>query len=215
MEIDEKSIAYAFISEEVQIYLSEEEGYFIASKLICSECEAFWYMNLTECFICGTTNPFLFRCSDCNSFESITKSSGKCNQCSSEELYMVCPNPDCLSNKDNTLKEEANGYGGVFNKNSGLRITQQYCLNCGSKHHRYKNYKIYVRLANTKEVKFEDLKINADYVSDKSYLIIKFKDKGKIKYGLYKIKDLVAEKFELTNLKDRFKDVVNELFPVK
>ena len=128
---------------------------------------------------------------------------------------MACPNPDCLSNNDDTVKEEANDFGGVFDKNSGLRIAQQYCLNCGSKHHRYKNYKIYVRSVNTKEVKVEDLKINADYVSDKSYLIIKFKDNDKIEYGLYKIKDLVSEKFELTNLKDKFSDIVNELFPVK
>lgn len=215
MNIDEKSIAYAFIANGVQIYLNEEE-HFIVSKLICFKCGDPWYMNLTECFLCGAINPFLYRCSDCGAFQSITKSGNECSQCRSEELYMVCPNQDCISNKNTAIFSEANDYGGVFNKESGLLISQQYCLTCGSKYHTYKNYDIYVRTSNIEELDFKELKINPDNISDKAYLIIKYKpNNATLKYGLYKIEDIINRKFTLKNLKDNFGSVVAELYPTK
>lgn len=215
MNNDEKSIAYAFIANGVQIYLNEEE-HFIISKLVCLECGDSWYMNLTECFLCGAINPFLYRCSYCNAFQSITKSSGECSRCRSTELNMVCPNPDCISNKNKTIFSEANGYGGVFNKNSGLLIAQQYCLTCGSKYHTYKNYDIYVIKSNKEELDFKELKINPDNISDKAYLIVKYKPNNTtLKYGLYRVRDIINKKFMMQNLQDNFGSVVAELYPPK
>lgn len=214
MKIDEKSIAYAFIANGIQIYLGE--NYFLASRLVCLKCGEYWYMNLTECFLCGAKNPHLFQCISCGSFQSITKSNQKCNNCdSSDDLFMVCPNPECISNNNDNIKEKANTYGGALNKDSGLSISQQYCLNCGSKYHWYKSYKIYVRCVPNRKVKFEDLNITPDSLSDSSYLLIKYKQNEKsIEYGLYKIREIVGKAFELNSLEDSFAEIVSELFPV-
>lgn len=213
IEIDEKSIAYAFVANGVQIYLSDN-GYFLASKLACMDCGESWYMNLTECFLCGTINPYLYTCASCGAFQSITKSTSSCSECGSSELYMSCPNTECISNTNETIFSEANGFGGIFNKNSGFSIAQQHCLNCGSKHHVYKNYKVYVRSVDNTEIRFNDLEIESDHISDNSYLIIKYKNDEEIKYRLYKISDISGTNFVLDNLKDKFTDIVSELYPV-
>ena len=215
MKIDDRSIVYALIANGVQIYFSDDD-YFIASKLICVECGYPWYMNLTECFLCGEINKFLYRCSDCFTFQSITKSNMKCKECGSSNLYMMCSNPDCLSNKDIEIKNRVYKLGGVFDKNSGLLIAQQYCINCGSNFHEYKNYKIVIRIVNDEEFDYDSLNINEDMVSDNSYLIIKYKPNELIlKYESFPIKDILGKKVSLNNLKDKFEDIVNELFPIK
>jgi len=215
MNNDEKSIAYAFIANGVQIYLNDEEDFFIISKLICNECGNSWYMNLTECFLCGSKNSFLYRCSKCGKFQSITKSNNKCNNCGSNELFMVCPNPNCVSNKDSQILQEANNYGGVLNKNSGLIIAQHYCLNCGSNFHRYKNYKIYVRKIEKENVPFNELKIDTNKISESSFLIIKWIKKGTIKYGLYKIQEVVGKTLTPKEIYENFSDMVSFLYPIK
>lgn len=215
MNIDTKSMAYAFIANGVHIYFSDDEK-FLVSKLVCSDCGDSWYMNLTECFLCGSINPFLYRCSKCNTFQSITKSGNNCSKCGSTELYMVCPNPDCLSNTDNTVFKEAKKYGGVFNKNSGLLIAQQFCLSCGSKYHVYKNYEIYIRVVEKDVIDFKELDLNPRNLSDDSYLIVKYKpDRKTLKYRLYKIKELAHEEIKLDNLVDNFGQIVSELYPTE
>ena len=214
MEINNKSIAYAFIANGVQIFLNDKD-YFIASKLICSNCGDSWYMNLTECFLCGTKNPFLYKCSSCGSFQSITKSSGKCNNCQSEDLFMMCPNENCISNKDKKINEEANGFGGVFNKDSGLLIAQQYCLNCGSQKHHYKDYKIFIRSIKTMETSLKELNFYLNDFTKESVLIVKYKPNGSsLQYCLLRYKYIVSSKIKLINLKNSFSELVNELFPV-
>jgi len=214
MEINNKSIAYAFIANGVQIFLNDED-YFIASKLVCSDCGDSWYMNLTECFLCGAKNPFLFRCSSCGSFQSITKSSGKCNSCHSENLFIMCPNENCISNKDSNINKEANSFGGVFNKNSGLLIAQQYCLNCGSQKHQYKSYKVFIRSVNTNEIILKDLNLDLNDFTKDSILIVKYKTGGSNpQYCLLKYKDLTEQNIKLSHLKNLFSDIVKELFPV-
>ena len=215
MNISEKSIAYAFIANGIHLYFSEED-FFLVSRLVCKDCGDYWYMNLTECFICGALNPFLYKCNSCGSFQSITKSSHKCSNCDSEELFMTCPNPDCLSNTDTDILSEANKFGGVFNKNSGLLISQQYCLNCGSKSHVYKTFRIFVRAVKSKTVKFDTLEINREIITDNDYLIIKYlANKDSIKYRLYKIQEIIGKVLELDNLHDNFNGIVSELYPMK
>jgi len=214
MKIEEKSIAYAFISNGVHIY-SNEKGHFIIAKLICLECGESWYMNLTECFLCGTINPYLYRCSSCHNFQSITKSSNKCNYCESSELFMVCPNEDCISNTDKQILSEINGKGGVFNKDSGFSTAQQYCLTCGSKYHRYKTYDIYIRSLKQEEFNFSDLSINPKELTENAYLIVRLKKKNSpLRYGLIRLIDFIDKKIHITTLYENFQSIVNHLYPV-
>ena len=213
MNKDEKSIAYAFISEGVQIYLNEKIDYFLISKLICSDCGFPWYMNLTECFLCGVLNSFLYRCETCKKFESITKSNKMCNDCKSEKLFMSCPNKDCISNKNEVLFEEANKLGGTFDKNSGFLTSQHYCNNCGGNYHEYKNYKVYVRKNKKDKLNFKDLNINKDEIYGNTLLVLKNISNDNLMYGIFNLKNFIDKEIPLNNLKTNFADLVNKLFP--
>jgi len=214
MNNDEKSIAYAFIANGVQIFLDENKDSFTALKLVCEDCGESWYMNLRECFLCGAINSFLFRCSECSTFQSITKSNGSCSKCGSDNLYMACPNEACLSNTDEKIREQANGFGGVFNNESGLLIAQQYCLKCGSNLHRYATYEIYVRKVNKNTLTLKELNLDIHKLEQDSRIIIKYVKDNLIKYALLSKKDL-KDKISLNNLKDSFGEIVNELYPIK
>lgn len=214
MNNETKSIAYAFVANGVQIYLGDQEDQFITSKLICSECGGPWYMNLTECFLCGAINEFLYRCSNCGEFVSITNSGGKCSKCGSEELYMVCPNPDCISNQNPKLLEEINSYGGVFNKNSGFLISQQYCLYCGSQFHIYKNYKIKIITLYSAIVNKGEIYKSFPQLDDETYVIIRAKTKEKISYGVFRWNELNNDNKELIVLYPNFSNIVDLLYPV-
>ena len=210
-----KSIAYAFVANGVQIYFGDDENQFITSKLICSNCSGHWYMNLTECFLCGAVNEFLYKCSECGEFVSITNSSGKCIKCGSDKLYMACPNPECISNKDRELQTEINEFGGVFNKESGFLISQQYCLYCGSQSHKYRNHKISVITTHSDVLLFKDIYSSSMQLEDNWYLIIKRKNNDKVSYGVYKTSELNGRDIELKDLYDDFSKVVERLYPIK
>jgi len=214
MRNDVKSIAYAFISEGVQIYLAEQSDNFLISKLVCLECGWSWYMNLTECFICGSVNSFLYQCLNCGNFQSITNSTGTCNTCQSNNLLMICANKNCLSNTDSGVFNEIKKFGGVFNKNSGFLISQQYCLNCGSQCHQYLTYRIYVKVFQSKSVTLSRLDITPQGNSFNSYLLLKWKG-GQIKYHLIKTTDITSQTIDEEEMTDHFKDIVNRLYPNK
>ena len=209
-----KSIAYAFVANGVQIYLGEEEDQFITSKLICFDCGGSWYMNLTECFLCGSINKFLYRCSKCGEFVSITNSSRACSNCGSEDLYMACPNVDCISNKDDELSKEINQYGGVFDKESGFLISQQYCLYCGSQSHVYWNYTIKVITVTSDELSATETRLNALVGESNSYVVIRRKRDKKMYYGVYKASEFDGKNIVLNELYDNFTKVVDFLYPV-
>jgi hypothetical protein len=140
-----KSMAYAMISKGFQIYLPEEANYFVANRIVCSNCNEPWYMNLPECFICGMQNPFLYRCENCGAFVSVTNAGKKCNNCHKENtLHLECPNPKCPTNTDKKLKNLINSKGGVFHEDSGFSIALQSCLKCGNSTHFYQVRKIAV-----------------------------------------------------------------------
>lgn len=215
MNNETKSIAYAFIANGVQIYLDDKEDEFITSKLVCSDCGGPWYMNLTECFLCGAINKFLYRCANCGEFNSITNSSIKCSKCGSNELYLACPNENCISNRDKELAKEINKFGGVFNKKSGFLISQQYCLYCGSQLHVYKNYKIKVFTATSGALSMDETRLNASKLGENSYVIIRRKKEGKILYGVYKTSEIEGKNIVLNDLYDNFTNVVQFLYPIR
>jgi DNA-directed RNA polymerase subunit RPC12/RpoP len=206
MNNDTKSVAYAFISNGVQIYMNDDEVIMI-SKLVCSECGDFWYMNLTECFLCGAINSFLFKCADCGSFQSITKSSSRCSECGGKNIFMSCANPDCVSNTDENILKEANSFGGSLNKNSGLIISQQYCLKCGSQNHEYKNFKLLVRTVDSVNLDSKSLLLPEKNDSE-IFVLFRVRSDDTIQYSVKKISQISAT-FKLDGLMTSFKDVVS------
>lgn len=210
-----KSIAYAFVANGVQIYLSEEDDQFVTSKLICFDCGGPWYMNLTECFLCGAINKFLYRCSKCKEFVSITNSSGACSECGSKDLYMACTNEDCVSNKDGELSKEINQYGGVFDKESGFLISQQYCLYCGSQSHVYKNYTVKVTTATSDELSADEISLNLSKLEGNSCLITRLKREEKILYDVYKTSEFDGGNIDHKGTYNNFTKVVESLYPIE
>lgn len=213
MKTDLKSIAYAFIANGIQIFFTDYD-YFIANKLCCLNCGESWFMNLTECFLCGTLNSFLFNCLDCDNLISITNSSGQCNKCNSKNIVLACQNKNCFSNTNHKLKSFINSRGGVFNKDSGMLISQQYCLNCGNDLHKYKTYKILLRNVSQHSFEKSSLHIPEIYHSSDTMLLIKFKNKDNIQYQIFKMNNL-SDNIKLNDLKNSIKEIVLQLYPVK
>ncbi len=214
MNSETKSVAYAFVANGVQIYLGDDDNKFVTSKLVCNNCGGTWYMNLTECFLCGSINKFLFRCQDCEEFVSITNNSRVCGNCGSKKLYLTCPNNDCISNKNKELSGEINKLGGVFNKLSGFLIAQQYCLNCGSQEHIYKNYIIRVITTTSDVLSTNEILLNSSEWEIDSYVILRLKRKDKIRYSVFKAADFNGKRIELEEIYDNFSKVVEFLYPI-
>jgi len=214
MNNETKSIAYAFVANGIQIYFGEEDDQFIISRLVCADCGGPWYMNLTECFLCGAINEFLYKCSDCGNFVSITNSSRSCS-CGSDKLYLVCPNKDCISNKDEELLKEINKYGGVFNKKSGFLISQQYCLYCGSQYHVYKTYRIKVITTSLDVLSPNGKYLNSFTMENNSYVVVRQKKGDRILYGVYKTSEFDGKSIDLKELYNNFTKVVEFLYPIK
>lgn len=200
-----KSIQYAFIANGFQIFNSDEDdNCFIVSRLICWDCQEPWYTNLTECFICGTINPYLYRCTSCGKYQSITKSTSTCD--CGNKLYMMCPNEDCISNKNQNLQKEINALGGVFNKNSGMQISQQYCIKCGGHLHYYRTYKIQLITISEKS------KINLSQITKEfgvDFILIKIKGQSKILYKLINPEDQKTNNLENVN---SFSEIIDQLY---
>ena len=220
MERELKSIAHATIANGIHIYIpTGNKNYIVGSRLVCAGCNEPWYMNLTECFICGAVNPFLYRCENCRAFSSITKASDKCSNCNQQEtLHPECPNPQCPSNTNDEIHEAVNKMGGVFNKRSGFRISLQRCLNCGSQFHVYQIRKIIVFTLSSTKVDKTKLQIDdLEVLSTHSFIIFRIIENDKIKYAFFKLDEyLMAENnFELLHIYDDFGKVLDKIFSME
>lgn len=220
MDNEIKSIAYASISKGVQIYLPDKDGYVIGSRLVCAECNEMWYTNLTECFLCGAINPFLYHCESCGAYVSITNAGKKCNSCGEENsLHLECPNPNCLSNKDKKIKKLINEKGGVFDRESGFLISLQYCLKCGSQYHHYQVRKLFIKTVKNDELNKNDLtQLTNEKLDVFSFVIFRKHEGNIIKYSVYKFDEIIFDKngkFEVKNFQDDFEKIINEIFSKK
>jgi len=217
MKRELKSIAHASIANGIHIYVPEgEKNYIIGSRLVCAECNEPWYMNFTECFICGAMNPFLYRCDSCKSFNSITKSAGGCNNCGKRDtLHQECPNPKCLSNTNTKVHKAINMMGGVFNKQSGFRISLQHCLNCGSKYHMYKVRKLSVFTTSSTKMDITNLRVDdQEVLSTYSFVIFRITEKDKIKYSFLSLSEYLQKKnnFQLSHIYHDYGKMLKEIF---
>jgi len=205
-----KSISYALIANGVNIYeMEERQDIIYAVRLVCKNCNKPWYMNLTECFLCGAINPYLYRCDDCGTFVSITNASGHCNSCHGTNLHLVCPNPDCISNTDPDVKKEINAKGGVFDRDSGFLISQLCCIYCGNNEHIYKHRKIFINDFKRHSFDPADYSITSDDIDSNSFLILRdVKQNTNIEYYLIDLNKIKTSPVKIT----RFSDIVDELF---
>lgn len=217
MKRELKSIAHATIANGIHIYVPEgDKNYVVGSRLACAECNEPWYMNFTECFICGAVNPFLYRCDNCESFVSITTARRTCSSCGKPRtLHLECPNPKCLSNTDKTVHDAINKMGGVFHKSSGFRISSQYCLNCGSQHHKYQVRRISVFTVPSRKVDKKSLSIDdPEVLFPFSFIIFRIRGKNGIEYSFLKLKEYlgIGKSFELSEIYKDFAKVLGQIF---
>lgn len=207
-KIDQKSIGYAFIANGIHVYLHENNVDLYVTRLVCHDCGAPWYMNITECYVCGIINPYLYQCLDCSKFTSITNAAKKCKDCNSNNIVLACVNADCITNQVEELKDQINSFGGVFNKNSGFSIAQQYCMHCGSNFHHYRSYSIKIFYTEDQIQDVEEI-INSNI--DNDLILIKEKLNNSLKYHLYKINEVQ----ELSHLEfTKFNEIISFLFPI-
>jgi len=217
LERELKSISHAMIAHGIHIYIpSGHKNYIIGSRLTCAECNEPWFMNFTECFLCGAVNPFLYRCDNCRAFNSITNASGRCNNCGKQgTLNLECPNPQCLSNTDKSVHAAINQLGGVFNMNSGFKISLQRCLNCGSQYHKYQTRKIYV--VTTPSTNVDKGKFTPDdpeLLRSSSFVVFRLQGKDKLRYSLLREDQYlkIDHVFELTTIEDNLDGILDKVF---
>lgn len=186
-------------------------------RLVCSDCGEPWYMSLTECFICGSINPFLYHCDKCGAYVSITNAGKKCNKCDEEgSLHLECPNKDCLTNTNTELKTDINLRGGSFHKHGGFLISCQYCLKCGSQLHEYILYKFYIKAINNTIVDFKAINFDSiDILKNNTIIIFRLEKDEKVLYSAMQLIEIISEigkEIKLNDFYENFNDLVSDLF---
>lgn len=211
-----KSISFAFISQDIDVYFPDDSDHncIIINRLVCSNCGEYWHTSLNECYFCGEINYYLYSCTSCNKKYSITKSKIKC-ECNDQNsrLIKACLNPDCLSNSDEKIKEICISAGGVFDLDSPFSISKTYCINCGSIKNNYKTYRLYIwnRTNNNETINHF---INNHQNIKKGDIILskkRFSDYLKYGYTIYNPEKVSEIDYQYNSIKD----IVKELFPVK
>ena len=73
---------FAFKVRGLEIFTDQnlKDG-FLITRLVCSDCTAFFHTNLQECYLCGEINYYLLECNQCGTKRSITSSSRMCRNC--------------------------------------------------------------------------------------------------------------------------------------
>ena len=146
-----KSICHAFRANDIEIYTPDgNSDYFFATHLICSNCKHFWYTDLFECYLCGEINYGIGVCPK-NHHISLTASSKKCKHCGLTR-EKKCINSECPTNTDKIMKNilsnsRKKGTAGVFERGSegsSMKISQNYCLNCGETRNQYRHFQVFV-----------------------------------------------------------------------
>ncbi|TAE76027.1 MAG: hypothetical protein EAZ85_01105 [Bacteroidetes bacterium] len=190
MRVDIKSVAYAFASQDVNVYFPDgEEECFMIEKLVCTKCDNFWHTSLMECYFCGELNYYLYECTNCKSKYSITNSSKNCLNCQeNNSLIKACINEKCPTNQNEQLKELNKKEKGVFDLTSSLNLSLMYCINCGCPENKYKTFRIFVyndEIENNFEV---FMKRNEPFLNINDIIVFK-KHNGILKYNFSKIKN--------------------------
>jgi len=190
MNISTKSVAYYLISKGLNIFITEENNTFLAQRHICKECSSPWYMDLTECFLCGSYNPYIYVCRHCNTYFSITGTVKNCPTCN-QKFIQCCINDSCLSNTNTSVGNAINTkYKGVFDGDSCFNIAQMHCINCGDTKNEYITFEVQV-------YESDDFNNINSFLKQNSFkydiLIIKFTGNSGIKYLTLRKTDAIVE----------------------
>lgn len=213
MNRDLKSIFYAFVAQDIEVYTPDDtDNCLMINQLICNECGVFWHTSLLECYFCGEINYYVYACTSCGQMYSITNSSIKCD-CgnSNSKLIKKCMNPDCISNNDSNIANLTLTKKGVFSLSSSFNLSLIHCINCGGLENRYLSYIIHFMNLN-KEEDISNL-IGKYSVKENSIIIFKKKVEDGMRYGflIYNPHELPSLSLNHLNLGE----IVEELFPIK
>ncbi len=190
MNISTKSVAYFLISRGFNIFITEETNAFLAQRHICKDCTSPWYMDLTECFLCGSYNPYIYKCNNCNKYFSITGTVKNCPTCR-QKLIQCCINDSCLSNTNTSVSTQINTkYKGVFDGDSCFNTAQMHCINCGSTLNKYITFNVKVCDASNVDEINSFLKQN---LSQFDIIVIKLKTNSGVKYKTLKPAEIAGE----------------------
>lgn len=187
-------MCYAFIANDIDVYLpdSDHDSYFIATRLLCKKCHAYWHMSLLECYICGELNYYLYTCTACGRKYSITNSSIKC-ECHSKDskLIKACINENCPTNTNKELKAITMGEKGVFYLGSSFNLFLNHCVKCGEVDNTYHSFRIFV--FNSQKDKDLNEFIIKYSVEPGDVILFKKHDGDKIKYDSLRITSLIKD----------------------
>ncbi len=185
-----RSIMFAFKVRGLEIFTDPNlKDRFLITRLVCSDCSAFFHTNLQECYLCGEINYYLLECNKCGTKRSITSSSRMCRDCypdkkkkEPETLVNMCVNPACVSNTDKDIMTEINNLKnrGVFNRKNSWNISCTFCIKCGSPKHEYKYFRVF--LYDEDEEEYETWLLKNKRLNHRDLIILKKHDKEDIKY---------------------------------
>ena len=151
MQTNLRSLMFAFKARDIELYLSNDsDEHFVITRLVCSKCNTDFYPDLLECYFCGEINYYLFTCTKCGDFSSITGSSRVCRKCypnkegEKNTKKYLCTNTSCVSNANSEIKKIVISKDGVFKRGSGLNLSCTYCINCGSPKHEYRCFRVFL-----------------------------------------------------------------------
>ena len=214
-------MAYAFRAEDFEIFTSEDKDCFIALHLVCSECKAFWYTDLAECFLCNEINYNVTVCEK-NHYNSQQSSTKKCKECTDEKVVeKKCINTRCPSNTSKIIKDICEEKRdpekrGVFERGqSSFRTSQLHCVKCGGTENTYKQFLIYLEKYDEKNLK-NTAKIHQERLDEviifknKSQIIKQEKDVHNTQYTYFKGSDDIEEWIPEWN--DKLSEVINNIF---
>jgi hypothetical protein len=184
---DIKSLAYAFISQDVNVYFPDnDEECFIVEKLICAECKSYWHTSLNECYFCGEINYYIYVCTSCEKKYSITNSIIKCScKKPDSKLIKACVNKACITNTDDIIKSFSINEKGVFDLDSSQSLSQMYCIKCGSPKNTYNSFKVFV-FNDNEENNYADyyLRINKYFNNGDKLILKKHSEKNSLNYAI-------------------------------
>lgn len=213
-----KSISYAFIAQDLEVFIPDgETDCVIISKLVCSNCGEFWHTSMLECYFCGELNYYLYRCTACGRKYSITNSSIKCI-CGlpNSRLIKACVNDECLTNIDPDIQEISIKEGGVFHLSSSMNTSLNYCVKCGNISNEYRNIRVYIYYENDSKYKNikEFIQEKNDVIGIDDVVILKRRVGDKLEYGFLRVKD-VDNNYKPDYPYQSISEIVKCLYPVK
>tara|TARA_B100000029_G_scaffold450211_1_gene474011 strand:+ start:807 stop:1430 length:624 start_codon:yes stop_codon:yes gene_type:complete len=138
---------FAFRAYEIDAFLedSDDDNQFLASRLMCKDCNKFWETSLLECFFCNEINYYTKFCKVCKNKTTLTTVSTECPECQTSNPWIPnCVNESCISNTNQEIKNFVQGKItsgkheiGVFGAASGWNTSNSFCLACGSSKSHY------------------------------------------------------------------------------